>query len=232
MNTIERRLPLPGLAFEGRAGRPRSQGRRLLLWILPWFFWLPATGAEFPPGPFTQAQCLECHGERDPDLVQEWRSGPHADRTDCLGCHGDRHGALPTARADSACTACHSGAVAHSYTTSKHGVLVRLGQPDWSQHSHALALQVRGQPPSSAPQSRDDELYIALNQWTEQLDFELPPLRSAPWRRLLDTARPSPEDIVEDADAPLVTGDRYRLDPRAVALLIAVLPPTEPPTAP
>ncbi len=77
-----------------------------------------------------------------------------------------------------------------------------------------------------------DEIFIAFNQWTEPLDFELPPLRHAPWRRVLDTGRPSPEDIVEDADAPLVTGERYRLDPRAVALLIAVLPPTEPPTAP
>lgn len=99
----------------------------LLLWLLA----IPAVGAEVPLGPFTQAQCLDCHGERDPDLVQQWRVGSHADRADCLACHGDRHGALPTARADSACTGCHSGAVAHSYATSKHGVLVRLDQPDW-----------------------------------------------------------------------------------------------------
>ncbi|MBK8482073.1 MAG: glycogen debranching protein GlgX [Proteobacteria bacterium] len=124
----------------------------------------------------------------------------------------------------------HQGGGFAAHDIIWHGV--HLGQPDWSQHSHALALQVRGQPPTSAPHSRDDELYIAFNQWTEPLDFELPPLRQAPWRRVLDTGRPSPEDIVEEAHAPQVTGDRYRLAARAVLLLIAALPMTEPPAAP
>ncbi|MFZ1575915.1 MAG: multiheme c-type cytochrome [Chromatiaceae bacterium] len=83
-------------------------------------------------GPFTQGQCLDCHGEQNPALVAQWRAGPHAAAADCVACHGERHGALPSARADSACTGCHDGAVAHSYATSKHGVLVRIGKPDWS----------------------------------------------------------------------------------------------------
>lgn len=83
-------------------------------------------------GPFAQQDCVECHAARDPALVAQWRTGPHASAADCVACHGDRHGALPAARADSACTSCHEGAVAHSYATSKHGVLVRIGRPDWS----------------------------------------------------------------------------------------------------
>jgi len=96
-----------------------------------------APGAEgpaaVPAGPFTQAECVECHGWRDPALVGQWRAGPHGERADCVACHGERHGALSAARADAACTGCHGGAVAHSYATSKHGVLVRIGRPDWSE---------------------------------------------------------------------------------------------------
>ena len=82
-------------------------------------------------GPFTQDECVECHAARDPALVAQWRTGPHASTADCVACHGERHGGLPAARADAACTGCHDGAVAHSYATSKHGVLVRIGRPDW-----------------------------------------------------------------------------------------------------
>ncbi len=84
-------------------------------------------------GPFTQAECLGCHAARDPALVAQWRAGPHDAKVDCVACHSDRHGALPIARTDAACTGCHAGAVAHSYATSKHGVLVRIGRPDWTQ---------------------------------------------------------------------------------------------------
>jgi len=84
-------------------------------------------------GPFTQGECLECHAIRDPALVAQWRAGPHGAAADCVACHGERHGALPKARQDAACTGCHDGTVAHSYATSKHGVLVRIGRPDWTQ---------------------------------------------------------------------------------------------------
>jgi hypothetical protein len=86
-----------------------------------------------PIGPYTQAECVQCHATRDPALVEQWRAGPHAGTADCVACHGGRHGALAAARADAACTGCHAGAVAHSYATSKHGVLMRLGRPDWSE---------------------------------------------------------------------------------------------------
>ena len=83
-------------------------------------------------GPFTQTECIQCHGERDPRLVEQWRAGPHGESADCIACHGPRHGALPAARTDIVCTGCHGGPVADSYAKSKHGVLVRLGRPDWN----------------------------------------------------------------------------------------------------
>lgn len=95
----------------------------------------PGSASEPMPasdGPFTQAQCLDCHQARDPALVEQWRQGPHGRTADCVACHGERHGALPAARADGACAGCHAGPATHSYTTSKHGVLVRIGRPDWT----------------------------------------------------------------------------------------------------
>jgi len=92
-----------------------------------------ADAPDVPAEPFSQKQCVECHSVRDAALVAQWRAGPHGATADCVACHGERHGALPAARTDGACTGCHDGAVAHSYATSKHGVLVRIGRPDWTQ---------------------------------------------------------------------------------------------------
>ena len=57
----------------------------------------------------------------------------------------------------------------------------------------------------------------------EALDFELPlgPDDAASgWRRWVDTALESPEDIVDTpASAPPVPGTHYRVMPRSVAML-------------
>lgn len=94
----------------------------------------PETAAAPAPGPFTQAQCLECHDARDPELQRQWRNGPHATTADCPACHGDRHGRLFAARRDDACTRCHGGAVEHSHAGSKHGVIATLerDRQDWT----------------------------------------------------------------------------------------------------
>ena len=92
-----------------------------------------AAAPDVPAGPFSQVECVDCHSVRDAALVAQWRAGAHGETADCVACHGDRHGALAAARAGAACSGCHDGAVAHSYATSKHGVLVRIGRPDWTQ---------------------------------------------------------------------------------------------------
>ncbi len=91
-----------------------------------------------PPGPFTDAECISCHTERDPDLIKQWRSGPHAaaSKVVCSSCHGVQHaGANQKARQDQGCTGCHAGPASHSYSTSKHGVINRIaeGRQDWNQ---------------------------------------------------------------------------------------------------
>jgi len=96
-----------------------------------------------------------------------------------------------------------------------HGV--EPGHPDWSHSSHSLAVT------ASMPQGH--RLYHFLfNAYREPLDFRLPPVdprRSRPWRRWLDTARPTPEDIVDPADAPDVQVEVYRVEAYSVVALFA-----------
>ena len=105
----------------------------------------------------------------------------------------------------------------HQAKKSWHGV--KLGQPDWGQQSHSVAV--------SAELKRERRLfYMILNAYWEPLDFELPPVGNGsanPWRRWIDTALDSPLDIVPWQTAPSISGFTYRSEPRSVVLLFADL---------
>ncbi len=110
-----------------------------LLMVLPLFAPHPILADDLlPPGPFAETECIDCHNESDPELIRQWREGPHssASGSGCSGCHGDRHtGSAATAREDQICTGCHEGPASHSYATSKHGIITRLAErrQDWQQ---------------------------------------------------------------------------------------------------
>jgi len=93
-----------------------------------------------------------------------------------------------------------------------HGVA--LNRPDWSDHSHSLAFTVESLRARFL-------LHGMLNAYWESLSFELPPVRTegGQWRRCIDTARATPEDIFSWADAPAVTQSTYVVQPRSVVLL-------------
>jgi len=97
-----------------------------------------------------------------------------------------------------------------------HGV--KLGQPDWSHHSHSLAFEAKG--PGGL------HIYLILNAYRESLDFELPPAaggEAAGWRRWIDTCLESPQDIVPWAEAPGLCDHRYRAGARSVVVLFREL---------
>jgi isoamylase len=100
---------------------------------------------------------------------------------------------------------------------SWHGVA--LGAPDWSSHSHAIALgleTLRGR----------FQLHLMLNAYWEPLAFAVPPSpdgRAGQWRRCIDTALVSPDDIDVGPDAPVVTASRYDVQPRSLVLLAKAL---------
>ncbi len=100
-----------------------------------------------------------------------------------------------------------------------HGV--KLNQPDWSDHSHSVAL--------SAELSKEALLvHFIFNSYWEPLEFELPKRgvgERLSWRRWIDTFREAPEDIVAWQEASAVPECMYRAGPRSVVVLWAELSP-------
>ncbi|MGD0906806.1 MAG: glycogen debranching protein GlgX [Candidatus Acidiferrales bacterium] len=98
-----------------------------------------------------------------------------------------------------------------------HGV--KLGQPDWGDSSHSLALSA---------EARNEKLlfHTILNAYSEPLEFELPQVAADDkdsWRRWIDTSLDSPHDIVGWETAPTVPGHTYRAGPRSMVVLFARL---------
>ncbi len=94
-----------------------------------------------------------------------------------------------------------------------HGVA--LNRPDWSEHSHSLAFTFRSLRARFL-------LHGILNAYWEPLTFELPPIpveSRGRWRRCIDTALASPDDIYAWEQAPLVEQATYAVQPRSMVLL-------------
>jgi glycogen operon protein len=96
-----------------------------------------------------------------------------------------------------------------------HGV--KVGQPDWGGYSHSLAFE-------AVLQWEGLHVYLILNAFWEPLEFELPPAgdgRTGPWRRWIDTALESPQDIVPWQTAPAWPDNTYRTAAHSAVMLFA-----------
>jgi glycogen operon protein len=96
-----------------------------------------------------------------------------------------------------------------------HGT--RPNEPDWGNDSHSLACTL-------SSLSGRSVFHLMVSAYWEPLTFALPepPMGAAlGWRRLIDTAQPSPADITEPESADLIVTDSYRLHARSIVLLFA-----------
>jgi glycogen operon protein len=102
---------------------------------------------------------------------------------------------------------------------SWHGV--KPWVPDWGAESRSLAFMITGEMGgSSGPEA--DFIYAVFNMWHEPLTFGLPKLPSGMrWRRVIDTGKPSPDDILEPGAEQLL-GDQtsITLGDRSAVVLI------------
>jgi isoamylase len=94
-----------------------------------------------------------------------------------------------------------------------HGV--KLFKPDWSYNSHSMAFTVR---------SLSGNLFIhfMINAFSESLEFELPAKienRKCSWRRWIDTALESPDDISDTIKNVEICDGLYKLFPYSVVVL-------------
>ncbi len=90
-----------------------------------------------------------------------------------------------------------------------HGV--KLDQPDWEHQSRSLGVQFCGA-------DGDVDIYVIANAHADALTFALPPGQR--WRRLVDTAYDSPDDLLDEASASRVRGRIYTVQARSVVVLV------------
>jgi glycogen operon protein len=101
-----------------------------------------------------------------------------------------------------------------------HGV--KLGRPDWGEGSHSLAFTLRSLRARFL-------LHAMFNAYWEPLRFELPPLPAGgreAWRRCIDTALQTPDDICRWSDGSVVRQPEYEVQPRSMVLLALALDAT------
>jgi glycogen operon protein len=95
-----------------------------------------------------------------------------------------------------------------------HGV--KVGQPNWGEHSHSLAFE-------AVLQKEGLRFYLILNAYWEPLEFELPPEGEggvSAWRRWIDTSLEPPDDIVPWQTARPISDYTYRAAARSVVALL------------
>lgn len=96
-----------------------------------------------------------------------------------------------------------------------------MGGIDISEKSRAVAFCLRG------ASQRDIDLYVMINANSDDIEFQLQEDTLGGWKRAIDTARASPDDIVAPSDEMEAVPDRYRVHGRSVAVLIQASEPQQ-----
>jgi isoamylase len=86
--------------------------------------------------------------------------------------------------------------------------------PDLAYHSRSLAVCLHG-----ASQG-DTDLYIMINAYWEPLTFVIQEEHRDQWRRVVDTSRDSPHDILEPGDEQSVEASTYAVAARSIVVLM------------
>lgn len=118
--------------------------------------------------------------------------------------HHDRHDALPVSLAE----------ILHRAEICWHGI--QAHSPDWGEQSHALAF-------SAISLEHKMAIYVIFNAYWEPLLFNLPlpPLGiEGHWHRIIDTAQPSPMDIIPMGDPLPHQAKSYRAESRSLCLFV------------
>ena len=87
-------------------------------------------------------------------------------------------------------------------------------EPDLSYSSHSLAFALHG------ASQRDQDLYVMINSYWEDLDFRVQEGEGGQWRRVVDTGLDSPLDILEPGSEISLPSLDYRVAARSVVILL------------
>ena len=91
----------------------------------------------------------------------------------------------------------------------------QLFAPDWNDpNSRMLAFTIWGL-------SHDNDLHVILNMENKEINFEIPSLQGKRWLKVIDTALPSPMDIVEPGQEKVVPRGVCHVKSHSVVVLIS-----------
>lgn len=85
---------------------------------------------------------------------------------------------------------------------------------DLSHDSHSLAFFLSG------ASQQDDDLYVMINAYWEDLLFTIQEGRATEWRRVIDTSLRSPDDFSEPGQEQAVRSLQYQVKARSVMVLL------------
>ena len=99
-------------------------------------------------------------------------------------------------------------------------------QPDWGGSSRTLAFALDGRftgREGDPDYQIDNDFYVVFNAWSETVRFRIPPSPTRRrWRRLIDTAQPSPDDFIAEGEGPVVAeGSLYAVTAFSTLVLIS-----------
>ncbi|MBF0464804.1 MAG: glycogen debranching protein GlgX [Nitrospirae bacterium] len=90
-----------------------------------------------------------------------------------------------------------------------------LNSPNWNDPmARALAFTLGGF-------GGDDDLHVMMNMYWEPLSFEIPIVRGRQWYRVIDTSKPSPNDIVDEGKEVKLSDNSYLVEGRGVVVLMS-----------
>jgi glycogen operon protein len=98
-----------------------------------------------------------------------------------------------------------------------HGVIPY--EPDWSATSRTIAFVISGEDMDTY-ETRDNDIYVALNAYSKHLSFELPVIAGKNWFRIADTSLPRHSDFYEEKEAPAVSKE-YLVKAHSSIILIS-----------
>ena len=121
-----------------------------------------------------------------------------------------------------------SGTVTAPALADIHWHGVEPHQPDFGHYSRTLAFSLDGRftgREHDRDYAIDADFYVAMNAWHDPVRFRIPasPTRRR-WRRVIDTAQPSPLDFLAEGTGPVVAdGGVYLVAPFSVLVLVSEL---------
>ena len=87
-------------------------------------------------------------------------------------------------------------------------------EADLSFHSHSLAFFLSG------ASQQDDDLYVMINAYWNDLLFTIQEGEATNWRRVIDTSLSSPRDFCEAGHEEAVPSHHYRVKGRSIVVLV------------